>query len=211
MWLGCFYLSLPLGQAIGYLFGGGLGDSVGWRAAFWIEAGLGLPPLLFLLAAAPVAVAQHSRKGSRSRAGLVQQEEQRQQQGHGSQEQEQEERVDGEEVACLEAGAENSAGGYGTTAAAPAATAGAMALPDHPQQPQRWRSWLGWAPLLWHHLRQLAKEPMALAAIAGLTLWNGMIGCWVREEKGCGGGGIWGCPVQPAARCQPAAQPAAQC
>ncbi|CAK9309117.1 unnamed protein product [Citrullus colocynthis] len=37
-WLGVFYMCIPTGYAIGYLYGGFVGQHLGWRYAFWGEA-----------------------------------------------------------------------------------------------------------------------------------------------------------------------------
>ncbi|KAI7739573.1 hypothetical protein M8C21_016150, partial [Ambrosia artemisiifolia] len=42
-WLGIFYMCIPTGVAIGYVYGGLVGDSYGWRYAFFGEAILMLP------------------------------------------------------------------------------------------------------------------------------------------------------------------------
>ncbi|ESQ31283.1 hypothetical protein EUTSA_v10004075mg [Eutrema salsugineum] len=38
LWLGLFYMCIPAGVALGYVFGGYVGDHIGWRWAFYIEA-----------------------------------------------------------------------------------------------------------------------------------------------------------------------------
>ena len=40
--LSFFFIAIPVGSALGYLLGGGIGERFGWRAAFWI---VGLPGL----------------------------------------------------------------------------------------------------------------------------------------------------------------------
>ncbi|CAN4112000.1 unnamed protein product [Withania somnifera] len=42
-WLGIFYMCIPTGVALGYVYGGLVGDHLSWRWAFWIEALLMLP------------------------------------------------------------------------------------------------------------------------------------------------------------------------
>ncbi|XP_022927822.1 probable sphingolipid transporter spinster homolog 2 isoform X1 [Cucurbita moschata] len=42
-WLGVFYMCIPTGYAIGYLYGGSVGQHLGWRYAFWGEAILMVP------------------------------------------------------------------------------------------------------------------------------------------------------------------------
>ncbi|CAH2043307.1 unnamed protein product [Thlaspi arvense] len=38
LWLGLFYMCIPAGVALGYVFGGYVGNHFGWRWAFYIEA-----------------------------------------------------------------------------------------------------------------------------------------------------------------------------
>lgn len=42
-WLGIFYMCIPTGYAIGYIYGGLVGDHFSWRYAFWGEAILMFP------------------------------------------------------------------------------------------------------------------------------------------------------------------------
>ncbi|GLT85921.1 hypothetical protein SLE2022_040910 [Rubroshorea leprosula] len=42
-WLGIFYMCIPTGFAVGYVYGGVVGKHLGWRYAFWGEAILMLP------------------------------------------------------------------------------------------------------------------------------------------------------------------------
>ncbi|MED6145569.1 hypothetical protein PIB30_026428 [Stylosanthes scabra] len=42
-WLAIFYMCIPTGYAIGYVYGGLVGSYIGWRYAFWIESVLMLP------------------------------------------------------------------------------------------------------------------------------------------------------------------------
>ncbi|KAM5576920.1 putative sphingolipid transporter spinster [Rosa sericea] len=42
-WLAMFYMCIPTGVAIGYVYGGFVGESINWRCAFWGEALLMLP------------------------------------------------------------------------------------------------------------------------------------------------------------------------
>ncbi|KAL5556652.1 hypothetical protein UlMin_038888 [Ulmus minor] len=42
-WLGMFYMCIPTGIALGYVYGGVVGDHLNWRVAFWGEAILMLP------------------------------------------------------------------------------------------------------------------------------------------------------------------------
>ncbi|BAT73869.1 hypothetical protein LR48_Vigan01g075100 [Vigna angularis] len=42
-WLGTFYMCIPAGYAVGYIYGGLVGSHFGWRWAFWVEAVLMSP------------------------------------------------------------------------------------------------------------------------------------------------------------------------
>nr|KYP54518.1 Protein spinster isogeny 1 [Cajanus cajan] len=42
-WLSIFYMCIPAGYAIGYVYGGLVGSHFGWRYAFWVEAILMFP------------------------------------------------------------------------------------------------------------------------------------------------------------------------
>ncbi|XP_045812901.1 probable sphingolipid transporter spinster homolog 2 isoform X1 [Trifolium pratense] len=42
-WLAIFYMCIPSGYALGYIYGGLVGSYFGWRYAFWIESILMLP------------------------------------------------------------------------------------------------------------------------------------------------------------------------
>ncbi|KAH8948377.1 hypothetical protein BDL97_11G091400, partial [Sphagnum fallax] len=46
-WLALFYMFSPVGIALGYVFGGVVGGSLGWHSAFWIESLLMLPFAIF--------------------------------------------------------------------------------------------------------------------------------------------------------------------
>ncbi|XP_050364563.1 probable sphingolipid transporter spinster homolog 2 [Argentina anserina] len=43
IWLSTFYMCIPSGYALGYVYGGLVGSYIGWRVAFWGEAILMLP------------------------------------------------------------------------------------------------------------------------------------------------------------------------
>ncbi|CAK8577905.1 unnamed protein product [Lathyrus sativus] len=43
VWLSIFYMCIPGGYALGYVYGGLVGSHFGWRYAFWVEAILMLP------------------------------------------------------------------------------------------------------------------------------------------------------------------------
>ena len=46
-WLATFYLCIPVGYALGYVFGGLVAGPLGWRTAFLLEAAAMLPFLAF--------------------------------------------------------------------------------------------------------------------------------------------------------------------
>jgi MFS family permease len=41
-WLAIFYVATPVGSALGYMFGGAIGEHYGWRAAFHLAGGPGI-------------------------------------------------------------------------------------------------------------------------------------------------------------------------
>ncbi|KAL2343885.1 hypothetical protein Fmac_005170 [Flemingia macrophylla] len=43
VWLSIFYMCIPAGYAVGYVYGGLVGSHFGWRYAFWVEAILMFP------------------------------------------------------------------------------------------------------------------------------------------------------------------------
>nr|POE99622.1 putative sphingolipid transporter spinster like 2 [Quercus suber] len=46
-WLATFYMCIPAGVALGYVYGGLVGDYLNWRFAFWVEAIFMLPFAVF--------------------------------------------------------------------------------------------------------------------------------------------------------------------
>lgn len=46
-WLAAFYMCIPAGVALGYVYGGLVGDYLNWRFAFWVEAIFMLPFAVF--------------------------------------------------------------------------------------------------------------------------------------------------------------------
>ncbi|CAI5948764.1 unnamed protein product [Closterium sp. NIES-64] len=52
-WLATFYLCIPVGFALGYLYGGVAGPLLGWRGAFLLEALFMLPFVVYTATAAP--------------------------------------------------------------------------------------------------------------------------------------------------------------
>ncbi|KAG7011577.1 putative sphingolipid transporter spinster-like 3, partial [Cucurbita argyrosperma subsp. argyrosperma] len=61
-WIAIFYMCMPTGYAIGYLYGGFVGEHLGWRYAFWGEAILMFPFAIFGFVVKPLQY-----KGSPSR------------------------------------------------------------------------------------------------------------------------------------------------
>ncbi|GLJ30801.1 hypothetical protein SUGI_0611090 [Cryptomeria japonica] len=53
-WLSIFYMCIPTGIAIGYVYGGLVGSLVNWRVAFWGEAVLMLPFAVFGFVSQPI-------------------------------------------------------------------------------------------------------------------------------------------------------------
>ncbi|MCO5606438.1 hypothetical protein L7F22_060626 [Adiantum nelumboides] len=53
-WLSLFYMCIPVGMALGYVYGGVVGGYLHWRIAFWGEAILMLPFTVFCLNSRPI-------------------------------------------------------------------------------------------------------------------------------------------------------------
>eukprot|EP00850_Spirogloea_muscicola_P010489 SM000062S19875 [mRNA] locus=s62:154828:160098:+ [translate_table: standard] len=53
-WLASFYMCIPAGVALGYVYGGVIASLLNWRAAFWLEALLMLPFAFFGFVAEPL-------------------------------------------------------------------------------------------------------------------------------------------------------------
>ncbi|KAI3702282.1 hypothetical protein L6452_28015 [Arctium lappa] len=53
-WLGIFYMCIPTGVALGYVYGGLVGDAFGWRHAFFGEAILMVPFVILCFVMKPV-------------------------------------------------------------------------------------------------------------------------------------------------------------
>ncbi|KAF3669842.1 putative sphingolipid transporter spinster -like protein 3 [Capsicum annuum] len=64
-WLGIFYMCIPTGIAVGYVYGGLVGDHLGWRWAFWIEALLMLPFAVLGFVMKPLQLKGFSHAGSK--------------------------------------------------------------------------------------------------------------------------------------------------
>ncbi|KAJ8529959.1 hypothetical protein K7X08_036794 [Anisodus acutangulus] len=64
-WLGIFYMCIPTGIAVGYVYGGLVGNHLSWRWAFWIEALLMLPFAVLGLIMKPLQLKGFSHAGSK--------------------------------------------------------------------------------------------------------------------------------------------------
>ncbi|GAB4853374.1 hypothetical protein Ancab_017550 [Ancistrocladus abbreviatus] len=64
-WLGAFYMCIPTGYAIGYIYGGVVGSHLKWRWAFWIEAILMLPFVILGFVVKPLQLKGFTPAGSR--------------------------------------------------------------------------------------------------------------------------------------------------
>ncbi|KAJ7569221.1 hypothetical protein O6H91_01G067500 [Diphasiastrum complanatum] len=60
-WLSIFYMCIPVGVALGYVFGGLVGSLVNWRAAFLAEACLMLPFAIFGFISHPINMKGNSK------------------------------------------------------------------------------------------------------------------------------------------------------
>ena len=65
VWLATFYLCIPVGYALGYIYGGVVGVALGWRAAFLIEALAMLPFVAICFVVPPVDI-KGTHDGARS-------------------------------------------------------------------------------------------------------------------------------------------------
>lgn len=63
-WLGIFYMCIPSGVALGYVYGGVVGNNFGWRFAFWVEAILMLPFAVLGFVMKPLQLKGFSPTGS---------------------------------------------------------------------------------------------------------------------------------------------------
>ncbi|XP_071697032.1 probable sphingolipid transporter spinster homolog 2 [Rutidosis leptorrhynchoides] len=63
-WLGIFYMCIPTGVALGYVYGGWVGDGFGWRYAFFGEAILMLPFAILAFVMKPLHMKGFSPSGS---------------------------------------------------------------------------------------------------------------------------------------------------
>ncbi|KAJ9561228.1 hypothetical protein OSB04_006388 [Centaurea solstitialis] len=64
-WLGIFYMCIPTGIAVGYVYGGWVGNSFGWRYAFFGEAILMLPFAILGFVMKPLQMKGFSPAGSK--------------------------------------------------------------------------------------------------------------------------------------------------
>ncbi|KAL4581055.1 hypothetical protein LXL04_017263 [Taraxacum kok-saghyz] len=65
VWLGVFYMCIPTGVALGYVYGGLVGDNYGWRYAFFWEAVMMVPFVVLGFVMRPIKLkALSSDKGS---------------------------------------------------------------------------------------------------------------------------------------------------
>eukprot|EP00898_Chlorokybus_atmophyticus_P002723 jgi/Chlat1/3451/Chrsp23S03766 len=55
-WLSLFYMCIPAGVALGYVFGGLISSVLSWRFAFWVESLLMVPFAVFGFTAAPLTL-----------------------------------------------------------------------------------------------------------------------------------------------------------
>ncbi|KAH7300834.1 hypothetical protein KP509_24G080900 [Ceratopteris richardii] len=53
-WLSYFYMCIPVGYALGYVYGGMVGGYLHWRVAFWGEAVLMVPFVIFCFVSRPI-------------------------------------------------------------------------------------------------------------------------------------------------------------
>ncbi len=63
-WLAVFYLCIPTGYALGYIFGGLVAVPLGWRAPFLLEALAMIPFILYCSFAPPIDIRGTKDKGS---------------------------------------------------------------------------------------------------------------------------------------------------
>lgn len=75
-WLAAFYLCIPVGVALGYVVGGVTSSALGWRAPFFVSAGLMLPFVAVCLLLPPVHLRGTCEEDEGSRADLERRERQ---------------------------------------------------------------------------------------------------------------------------------------
>ncbi|CAO2813610.1 unnamed protein product [Amaranthus hypochondriacus] len=64
-WLGFFYMCIPVGYAVGYIFGGLVGSHLAWRWAFFLEAILMVPFVIFGFVMKPLQLKGFAPAGSK--------------------------------------------------------------------------------------------------------------------------------------------------
>lgn len=63
LWLACLFLAVPVGYAAGYGYGGVIGTTLGWRAAFILEGIMMSPFVLFCFCAKPLRLNMKTASG----------------------------------------------------------------------------------------------------------------------------------------------------
>lgn len=69
-WLGLFYMCIPVGYAIGYIYGGLVGSHLAWRWAFWIEAILMVPFVILGFVIEPLQLKGFAPAGSKKASSV---------------------------------------------------------------------------------------------------------------------------------------------
>jgi len=64
LWLACLFLAVPVGYAAGYGYGGVIGSTLGWRAAFILEGFLMSSFVLFCFCAQPLRLNMRTASGT---------------------------------------------------------------------------------------------------------------------------------------------------
>lgn len=70
-WLGFFYMCIPVGYAVGYIFGGLVGSHLAWRWAFFLEAILMVPFVILCFAMKPLQLKGFAPAGSKKALASV--------------------------------------------------------------------------------------------------------------------------------------------
>ncbi|PKI46556.1 hypothetical protein CRG98_033047 [Punica granatum] len=70
-WLAMFYMCIPTGVALGYVYGGFVGNHLNWRYAFWGEALLMLPFAVLGFVMKPLQLKGFAPAGSKKAASVV--------------------------------------------------------------------------------------------------------------------------------------------
>lgn len=65
-WLGIFYMCIPVGYALGYIYGGLVGSHLAWRWAFWMEAILMVPFVILGFVMKPLQLKGFAPAGSKN-------------------------------------------------------------------------------------------------------------------------------------------------